>query len=810
MWQDLRFAARMLRKAPGFSAVAIATLALGIGANTAVFSLVDTAILRPLAYRDSGRLVDIHEVVPKFAYLAPLVPANAMHFLEWRKSAHSFEQMALIAGDVANLTGSGEPQRVNRARVSPALFRMLGVEAQIGRTLLDEEDAEGKDDVVVIDHELWENRFGGDPGIVGKTLKMNDRPYRIVGVLPGSFRFPKLSQLYAMTIAEERPQVWKPFALRDSEKDEMGDFNFVCIAKLRPGATAAQAEAELNGIQAGITAKLPEKVELRAHVVGLQDQITGRTRGGLELMLAAVAAVLLIACVNIANLLLARATGRRRELAVRTALGAGAARLVRQMLAESVLLSAIGGALGMVLAYGGIRAIMAYAPMDLPRMDEIHPDLRLLAFNVAVSLGAGLLFGLLPAWRYAKADPQEALQAGSRGSTGSRGSGRVRNVLVAAEVGLSAVCLIAGGLLLRSFVNLLHVDKGFETEQIVTTNLTLPYSRYGDAKAEAEFERRLLEKVTAIPGMASAGVSNQLPLAGEGNNNVIMPEGANLSMMDRPLADNREVNPDYFRTMGIRLVAGRYFDEHDRARPVAVISAMTAARLWPGKSAVGKRLIQGGGSLGPIEVVGVVADIRGASLIHAPTNTVYVPYWQDSRYTVSLAVRTALPVSTVGPALRAAVRQLDPEMPAPVIRTMEERMAESVAPRRFQMTLVLLFGAAALLLASLGIYGVVAYSVGQRTSEMGIRMALGAQPGSISGMVLRQGMAPVLAGLAVGVAGSLALGQLLGSLLFGVKATDPATIAGVATMLAVVAAVASWVPARRATRIDPAVALRGE
>jgi putative ABC transport system permease protein len=662
----------------------------------------------------------------------------------------------------------------------------------------------------VINHELWQSRFGGDPGIVGRTLKMNDRPYRIVGVLPASFRFPKLSQLYAMTIAEERPQVWKPFALRDSEKDDMGDFNFVCIAKLRSETTAAQAEAELNGIQAGITARLTEKVELKAHVVGLQDQMTGRTRGGLELMLAAVAAVLLIACVNIANLLLARATGRRRELAVRTALGAGAGRLVRQMLAESLLLAAVGGALGMAVAYGGIRAITAYAPLDLPRMDEIRPDLRLLAFNMAISIGAGLLFGLLPAWRFSKADPQEALQAGSRGSTGSRASGRVRNVLVALEVGLSAVCLIAGGLLLRSFVNLLHVDKGFETERIVTTDLTLPYSRYADRAAEAEFERKLLEKAAAIPGVTSAGVSNQLPLAGEGNNNVIMPEGANLSMMDRPLADYREVNPDYFRTMGIRLLGGRYFDEHDRAKPVVVISAMTAARLWPGKSAVGKRLIQGGGHLGPIEVVGVVADIRGASLTHAPSNTIYVPYWVDSNYKVSLAVRTSLPVSTMGAALRAAVRQLDVEMPAPEIRTMEERMAESVAPRRFQMTLVLLFGAAALLLASLGIYGVVAYSVGQRAGEMGIRMALGAQPGAISGMVLRQGMTPVAVGLAAGAAGSLALGKLLGSLLFGVKAADPGTIAGVTALLAVVAALASWLPARRATRIDPAVALRGE
>jgi predicted permease len=810
MWQDFRFAARMLRKAPGFSAVAIATLALGIGANTAVFSLVDTAILRPLAYRDAGNLYNIHEVVPKFAYLAPLIPVNAVHFAEWRKSARSFEQMALVSGDVANLTGTGEPQRVNRARVSPALFRMLGVQAQVGRMLLDEEDAHGKDDVVVLSHEFWQSRFAGDPGIVGRTIKLNDRPYRVVGVLPASFHFPKLSQLYAMTIAEDRPDVWKPFALRDEEKDEMGDFNFVCIAKARPGVTAAQAEAELNGIQAGISARLPEKVELKAHVVPLQDQVTGRARGGLELMLAAVGAVLLIACVNIANLLLARATGRRRELAVRTALGAGAGRLIRQMLAESVLLAAIGGVLGMAVAYGGIRAIVASAPLDLPRMDEIRPDGRLLLFNAAISLGAGLLFGLLPAWRYAKVDPQEALQAGSRGSTGSRASGRMRSVLVALEVGLSAVCLMAGGLLLRSFVNLLNVDKGFEAEHILTADLTLPYNRYADHEAQAKFDRELVARLQTIPGVTTVGISNQLPLAGEGNNNVIMPEGANLPTMDRPLADNREVNPEYFKTMGMRLLAGRYFEERDRGKPVTVISAMTAARLWPGANALGKRLIQGGGRLGPIEVVGVVADIRGASLTHAPSNTIYVPYWQDSNYKLSLAVRTGLPVGTAGAAIRAAVRQMDAEMPLPEIRTMEQRLAESVAPRRFQMTLVLLFAAAALLLASLGIYGVVAYSVGQRTSELGIRMALGERPGAISAMVLRQGLAPVAAGLAAGVVGSLALGRLLGSLLFGVQATDPATMAGVVTVLAAVAVLASWVPALRATRIDPATALRGE
>ncbi len=552
MFEDFRYAARALARTPGFSAVAIATLALAIGANTAVFSVVDTAILRPLAYRDAQRLYDIHEVVPKFAHLAPLLPVNAVHFLEWRKNAQSFEQMALVGEDVANLTGVGEPRRVNRARVTPALFRMLGVEAQIGRTLADEEDAPGKDGVLVLSHEFWQNRLGADPAIVGRMLKLNDRPYRVVGVLPASFRFPKLSALYALTVADERPDVWRPFALKDEEKDDLGDFNFACIARLRPEATAARAQAELNGIQAGITARLPEKVELRAQMVPLQDQITGRARGGLNLMLAAVAAVLLIACVNIANLLLARTTGRRRELAVRTALGASTGRLVRQMLAESLLLAAAGGAIGMAVAYGGVRALVAYAPVELPRLDEIRPDARLLGFNAAVSAAAGLLFGMLPAWRYARVDPQEALQAGARGAMGSRAGGRARHVLVAVEVALSAACLMAGGLLLRSFVSLLHVDKGFETERVVATDLTLPYSRYANHEMQAAFDRALVEKLAATPGVASVGISNQLPLAGEGNNSVIMAEGQNLPLTDRPVADNREVNPEYFRTMGTR------------------------------------------------------------------------------------------------------------------------------------------------------------------------------------------------------------------------------------------------------------------
>jgi putative ABC transport system permease protein len=807
MWEPLR----MLRKDPGFSAVAIATLALAIGANTAVFSLVDGVILRPLGYRDAARLYDIHEVVPKFAHLAPLIPVNAMHFLEWRKNAHSFDQMALIGGMNLNLTGSGEPERIAAARVSPSLFPMLGVQAQLGRTFADDEDDPGRDDVVVLSNELWQQRFGGDPSMVGRKIQLNSRAYQVIGVLPADFHFPKLSHLFAMTLDDERPLLWKPFALHKDEMDDMGDFNYVCIARLRPGATPGQAKAELNALQAGIASRLKDKVELQAEIVGLQAQITERSRGGLELMLAAVGAVLLIACVNIANLLLARAMGRRREMAVRTALGAGAGRLVRQMLAESVLLAVAGGVLGMAIAWAAVRLLVASAPLDIPRIDEVHPDLRLLAFNFVISTAAGLLFGWLPAWRFARADPLEAMKSGSRGSTAARSSGRVRNLLVGVEVGLSALCLIAGGLLLNSFVRLLRVDKGFDAERVLTVNLNLQGAKYPDLQKRDVFQYAVLERVRSMPGVVSAGVSNQLPLAGEGNNNLVAPEGSNLPVMDRPLSDLRHVNPDYFGTLGIPLRNGRLFQESDRGHLVALVSTVTANRIWPGKDPVGKRFLMGGGTNGPwIEVLGVVGDIHGVSLSRAPSNTIYLPYWQRSYGGISLVLRTSLTAATAAPMLRAAIHDVDPDLPVPAIRTMDALVDASVAQRRFQMTLVLLFAAAALLLASLGIYGVVSYSVGQRTSEMGIRMALGAQPSRIRGLVLWQGLAPVAAGLAAGIAASVALGRLLGTLLFGVRAGDPATIGGVSGLLILVAAAATYIPARRATRVDPAIALRDE
>jgi predicted permease len=573
---DLRFAGRMLRKDWGFHGIVIATLALGIGSNTAIFSVVDGVILRPLAYRKSQQLVVVHEVVPRFSNIAPMIPVNAMHFLEWRKTAHSFSELALIGGTTFNLTGSGEPERIPASRVSPSLFPMLGIQPRLGRTFLNEEDQAGRDRVVVINEELWKQRFDADPNMIGRKIILDGNPYEIVGILPAGFHFPKLSQLFALTIAADQPQIWKPFGLRDEEKDEMGDFNYVCIARLGPDVSQAQALSELNVIQGNIAGRLPEKIELRGAMVPLQEQITGRARTGLVLMLAAVGAVLLIGCVNIANLLLARATTRRREIAIRSAIGASSGRLVRQMLVESLLLSGLGGLAGVMVAYGAIRVILASAPADLPRLDEIHLDGRVFLFTMGISVLAGLLFGFLPAWRFGQSDPQEAMQSGARGATVAKGSGRLRSLLVTLEVGLSAMCLVAGGLLLHSFFNLLSVDRGFETQRVVTVTVNLPSSRYPNLEKRAVFLRTVLDHVRVLPGVTSAGVSNMLPLVGEGGNNLIAPEGTKLPLMERPLADVRQVSPDYFRTLGIPLRAGRLFNDADRGRNVALVSPLTA------------------------------------------------------------------------------------------------------------------------------------------------------------------------------------------------------------------------------------------
>ena len=808
---DIRYALRMMRRSPGFSAIAIATLAFGIGINTAIFSVFNGVLLRPLGYGDEGRLVEIHEVVPQFVRLAPKLPVNAMHFLEWRKGVHAFERMAMVGGTTLNLTGAGEPEKLTVGRTTPSLFPMLEARTELGRTFVEEEDQEGRDNVVVLSDTLWRRRFAADPGIVGRKILLDGRPFEVVGVLAPDFHFPKLSQLYDLKIEAERPDLWKPFAVKKQDLEPMGDFNYICIARLRQGVSVQQALAQVNAVQAHLVSMLPEKIGLFASIVPLQDQITGRSRGGLELVLGAVALVLLIGCVNIANLLLARASSRKRELAIRSALGAGAWRLLRQLLAESLIMAGVGGALGMAIAWGALRVILAHAPADLPRLDDVRLDGQALLFTLAVSAIAGVLFGALPGWRASHMAPQEGMQSVSRGGTEARGSGRLRSLLVALEVGLSTLCLIAGGLLLRSFVKLLNTEKGFAVERVVTVELNLPDARYPGFPEHVRFERAVLEAVRTLPGVDSAGVSNMLPLSGIGGNNLISVEGTTLPFMERPLADLRGVNPEYFATLGIPLESGAIFADADRDRKVAVVSTMAAARLWPGENPVGKRFRAGDPNAPLVSVVGVVGDVKGAGLDKPPMMTVYVPYWQTQTWAGPVvAARTRSDGVDVTAGIRGAIHGIDAELPVPKFQTMAQIVDESVAQRRFQMTLILLFAAAALVLASLGIYGVVSYSVASRRNEMGIRVALGARGADIVRMILGQALAPVALGFAAGLAAALAAGRLMAGMLYGVSAMDAVTIGSVLATLGVVATMAALIPARRAVAVDPGRVLKYE
>jgi predicted permease len=807
---DFRYALRALGRNPGYAAIVILILAAGIGANTAMFSLVDGVLLRALPFHEPEQLYAIQESVPKFANIAPDFPVNAMHFQEWRKRWTAAEQISLIDARTFNLTSGGEPERVNAARISANLFPMLGVQPELGRGFLEEEDHPGRDQVVLLSDRIWRRRFHADPNVLGQKVILNDKPFEVVGVMPAGLKMPRLSQLQSMHIEDADPEIWKPLAVTDDELELMGDFNFGCIVRLKRGVSAARALDELNALEADLVRTLPEKMELLAKMSPLQQQMTGRSRSGLLLLLSAVGAVLLIVCVNIANLMLARATGRRREFAIRAAVGASTRRLLRQMLTESLVIAAIGGALGIAIAYGALHLILTNAPLDIARLNEVRIDGRVLAVACGLTLLSALLFGMLPAWRSSRIDPQEGMRSGGRSATESRHSGRMRTVLVAIEVGLSTVCLAAAGLLLNSFVRLMHVDKGFDAEHVISVEMYLSGARYSDDKKRSEFLRKTLEAVGPLPGVTAAGVVNILPLGGEGNNNLLVLDGVNLPLFERPLVDMRSVNGDYFHAMGIPLRAGRVFDESDRKHGVALVGESTARKIWPGENPIGKRFHFGELSAPLLEVIGVAGDVRGNGLQKGAEQVVYIPYWYRGRSATSLVVRTGMDPKSIAAAVRAEVRKLDPELPVPQFKTMQDIVSASVSERKFQLTLVLVFAGIALVLACLGIFGVVSYTVAQRRGEMGIRLALGATAGNLRTLVVRQGLAPVVVGLAAGIIGALALGRVMEGLLFGVKASDPWTLIGVSCLLIAVAAAACYIPAMRVSRADPLSALRYE
>jgi len=811
--QDLRYASRQLRKNSLLTAVAVITLALGIGATTVIFSVVNGVLLRPLRYPQPQQLYVVRETVRELSQTYPSFPANFASFRIWQHECHSFEDLAIVEPFNMTLTGYGDAEQISGGRASANLFDVLGVRPALGRTFLPQEDNPGNDHVVIVTYPFWHERFHDDPAVIGRSITLDGMPYQVVGVLPPSFRYPKNFG----PLAEFPAQVdyFKPLGLDAAKWSPFGDFDFAAIARLKTGVSRVQALAELKVVQENITKSHNASLSLGAELMPLEQQVIGSARLGLLLLLAGVGAVLLIVCVNLANLLLVAVPARLRETSIRTALGASRSRLLRQMLTESLLLAAIGGALGIVLAHYGVRLLIAVAPANFPRIDEVRLDVRVMCFSAVTCMLTGIAFGILPAWTMTQIDPQPALKASATTTTESRGARRLRTSLVGFEVGLGTLLLVLAGLLTMSMVRLLDVDKGFTTEHVLAADITLTPSLYAHDEQKYGFYDDVLARVHSLPGVTSAAWISRLPLEGQEQvDNVVVP-GRQTSEMQAPLANYRFVTNEYFRTMNIPLVEGRLPEPADRERHVAVISKSVANKVWPGQNPIGQQFRTGGDTQWPAaEVIGVVGDIRTVALDEPPLLMIYEPIGPGSRKWwgghASLVVRSASSPAMLSSVVRDALRHVDSGVPIVHLRPMTEIVSESVGVRRFELGLASLFGIFALLLAALGIYAVVGYSVASRRQEMGLRMALGARASNLRNLVLVQGMLPVTAGWVAGVLVALAAGSFMRSLLFGVSAHHPLTIGLISLVVLATSALACYLPARRAARVDPMVALRYE
>jgi putative ABC transport system permease protein len=814
LWQDLRYGARMLLKQPGFTLVAVLTLALGIGANTAIFSVVNAVLLQPLPYPEPDQLVRVYET--DVARGMANIGASMPDYREWQKRNQSFTHIAAYATNNYNISGTDEPERVVGVRVATDFFSLLGINPAQGRGFTGEEGVFGKHHVAVVSEALWRQRYGEGARLSGQTLRLNGVVFTIVGVLPRGFRFPN-----------DEVAVWTPLALADNDSlNTRGNYWLNVVARLKPGMTVAQAQNDLANIHRQLE---QEKLQsgFSARVESLAAATVGDFRGTLWVLLGAVGCVLLIACVNVANLLLARASVRATEIAVRCTLGAGRNRLVRQLLTESLLIGVLGAAAGLLLAWLGVDLLLRLEP-DLPRLDTVRVEGRVLVFTLGLALLTSLLFGLVPALRSARGDLSTALKGGERGGTRNH---RLLSGLVVAEIAIALVLLAGAGLMINSLLRLQRVELGYETKNMLTMQLALPAAKYGGEQVVA-FYQQLLERVKALPGVQQVGVSTALPLTDSGWGKLFTREdqAAPKSLEDVPALQYRHVSADYFDTMGIRLVNGRYLSERDAPAglPVAVINETAAKRFWPGENPIGKVF-----KLGPPEemipagilptnyrfirwtVVGVVKDVKHQGLSQPSSPEVYTLPQQSMSNdsparTMYLAVRAAIDPTTLIAAVRAQVQALDKELPIAEIATMEERRAESLLRARFNTLLLGIFAAVALVLAVVGIYGVMSYSVAERRREIGIRVALGAQRRDVLSLVVKRGMTLVLGGTLIGLGGALALTRLMTGLLYEVSATDPLTLAAVAGVLALVALLACYLPARRATQVDPLMALRCE
>ncbi|HEV2864463.1 MAG TPA: ABC transporter permease [Pyrinomonadaceae bacterium] len=806
LWQDVRYGARVLWKSKGFTAVAVVTLALGVGANSAIFSVVNAVLLRPLPLEEPDRLVtpwgnnerpDESQVV------------SYPDFADWRERTQTLSNITAYNRSGALLKVGDEQEALSGTSASADIFPMLGIKPPLGRAYTREEDKPGAPPVILISQGVWQRHFNSDPSVVGRQMTLGNRPYEIIGVLPEGFKFP---------VQATKMDFMQPLAPALGDRvQRRGSYSLRAVARLKPGVTPEQAAAEMRQIGADIERQFPDEgLRLGLRLVTLHEALVGDVRFALLVLLGAVGLVLLIACVNVANLSLARSASRRREMAVRTALGASRGRVVRQLLTESLLLSLLGGAAGLLLAMWGTDLLIAASPVDIPRLKEVGLDARVVGFTTAVSVLTGVLFGLAPALQVSRAQLADSLKEGARGSTEGGGRVRARSLLVVAEVALSLVLLAGAGLLLRSFERVRAVDPGFDPQNVLTVGLSAARSKYQTGEQQAAFFGDVVRRVSESPGVVSAGLTSMLPLSGDNSAGTFLIDGRPApAASEKPKANYRVVSPDYFRTMGIALKSGRAVTEHDTndAPRVIVINEALARRYFSGEDPLGRRIrIETDPQLEPNpparEVVGVVADVRHESLEAPAEPEYYLPYRQAPERYMEVVARMAPGVGAE--ALRAAVKAVDREQYVPEVAPMSKLLSESVARRRFQMLLLGLFAAAALVLAAVGIYGVMSYAVTQRTHEIGVRLALGAEGGDVLRMVVGQGLGLALAGVGVGLLAALVLARAISGLLYGISPADPVTFASVSLLLVAVALFACVVPARRATRVDPMIALRHE
>ena len=806
--KDLRYGFRGLLKHPSFAAIVITTLGLGIGASTAIFSVVNSVVLKPLPYRQADRIVAIQELNPA----GRRVQVTAANFHDWRQQNSVFEHLAAIKIATANLALSDQAERLAIAQTSANFFSVFGVDAAQGRLFIPSDEQAGHAPIVVLSHVLWQRRFGGDKDIVGKSITLDGKPYTVAGVVQTGFQYP------------DKTELWLPPLRLVPELNERMDVTqnrgmgyLSAVALLKPGVTLPQAASEMETITTRLRQQYPESNNRRFNrVVGLQEHLVGDTNRMLWLLFGAVTFVLLIACANIANLLLASSATRQKEMSIRSALGASRWRVIRQLFTESALLALAGGAFGFLLSFWLLSFIKKLLPGDFPRLDEIQVDWRVLGFALVASVLTGILFGFAPALQFIRGNVQESIRETGRGSVGSLRQSRFRQVLIIAEVALSVVLLAGAGLLFRSFMHLHAVQTGFVPQQVLTARLSPSGTNFREDADYISFYQRAIERIEAIPGVQEVGTINTLPLE-KGPTTGFRIEGQPVTTPDKwPMANYRSVTPNYFRAMSIPVLQGRPFTDQDNASTTLgmIVNEVLAERNFPGQNPIGKRITFGGTDRNNapawFEIVGVVGNVRSLELREAPEPELYFASFQDPFAQVSVVVRSSVEPGSIAASLRQAVTEVDRSVPVSDVKTMEHLVSESVTQPRFNLFLLGLFSVIALLLSAAGIYGVTAYTVTQRTHEVGIRLALGAQVGDVLRLILRQGMAVILIGVGVGLVAAFALLRLMKSLLFGVSETDPLTFVAITVLLMAVALLACYIPARRATKVDPLEALRYE